>query len=92
MVVFVRKRVPEIQYLRTAISEEQRHEYGELVKQTIEQIQAARFLPRSGVRFPNNGCVTCPYVGLCLCQPDLADSKLVQVRGGELDWIDQLDC
>jgi len=92
MVVFVRKRMPEIQYLRTAISEEQRREYGELVKQTIEQIQAARFLPRSGVRFPNNGCVTCPYVGLCLCQPDLADSKLVQVRGGELDWIDQLDC
>ena len=92
MVVFVRKRMPEIQYLHTIISDEQRREYGELVKQSIEQIEAARFLPRSGVRFPNNGCVTCPYIGLCLCQPALIASKLVQVRGGELDWIDQLDC
>ena len=92
MVVFVRKRMPEVQYLRTTISEGQRREYGELVKQTIEHIEAARFLPRSGVRFPNNGCVTCPYICLCLCQPTLGDSKLVQMRGGELDWIDQLDC
>lgn len=92
IVVFVRKRSPEIQYLRTSIAEEQRHDYGNLVEQTIEQIEAARFLPRSGVRFPNNGCVTCPYIGLCLCQPALVNSRLVQVRGGELDWIDQLDC
>ncbi len=92
IIVFVRKRSPEIQYLRTTIFEEQRREYGNLVDQTIEQIEAARFLPRSGVRFPNNGCVTCPYIGLCLCQPTLVNSKLVQVRGGELDWIDQLDC
>ncbi len=92
MVVFVRKRLPEIQYLRTTISVEQTRDYGELVKQTIGQIEAARFLPRSGVRFPNNGCVTCPYIGLCLCEPALVDSKLVQIRGGHLDWIDQLDC
>jgi hypothetical protein len=46
------------------------------------------FLPHSGIRFPNNGCVTCPFVGICLCDQDLVSSKLVQVRGGErgLNW------
>ena len=92
MVVFVRKRFPEIQYLHTTITESQREEYGRLVEDTVRQIEAARFLPHSGIRFPNNGCVTCPFIGHCLCNQDLVSSKLVQVRGGELDWIDQLDC
>lgn len=92
MVVFVRKRSPEIQYLKTTISDEQREQYGALVAETIAQIESARFLPHSGIRFPNNGCVSCPFIGLCLCKPDLVTSKLVQSRGGELDWIDQLDC
>ena len=92
MVVFVRKRSPEIQYLRTVISEEQRLQYGELVAHTVQQIEAAKFLPHSGIRFPNNGCVSCPFIGLCLCQPALMDAKLIQGRGGEFDWIDQLDC
>ena len=92
MVVFVRKRSPEIQYLRTTISNEQREEYGRLVEDTIRQIEAAGFLPHSGIRFPNNGCVSCPFIGLCLCNDDLVRSKLLQKRGGELDWIDQLDC
>jgi CRISPR/Cas system-associated exonuclease Cas4 (RecB family) len=92
MVVFVRKRLPEIQYLHTTISDEQRNEYGRLVEETIRQIESARFLPHSGIRFPNNGCVTCPFVGICLCNQDLVHSKLIQVRGAELDWIDQLDC
>ena len=92
MVVFVRKRSPEIQYLRTKISEEQREQYGALVRDTIAQIESARFLPHSGIRFPNNGCVSCSFIGLCLCRQDLVSSKLVQSRGGELDWIDQLDC
>jgi hypothetical protein len=93
MVVFVRKRSPEIQYLRTTISEEQRQQYGELVLDTVQQIESARFLPHSGIRFPNNGCVSCPFIGLCLCRQDLVSANLVQSsRGAELDWIDQLDC
>src|SRR3954465_2759954 len=65
-VVFVRKRTPEIQYLRSTITEEQRREFGELVEDTISQIEAAQFLPRPGIRFPQNGCTSCPYLGLCL--------------------------
>lgn len=92
MVVFVRKRCPEIQYLRTTISEKQREEYGFLVRDTIAQIESARFLPHSGIRFPNNVCTTCPYIGLCLCKQDLVCAKLTKNKGPTLDWIDQLDC
>ena len=38
-VVFVRKQQPEIQYLKTSISEEQRHEFGRLVETTVGQIE-----------------------------------------------------
>jgi hypothetical protein len=51
-VVFVRKRLPEIQYLRTTITEEQRVQFGQLVEDTIGRIEAAQFPARSGIRFP----------------------------------------
>jgi len=92
MVVFVRKRLPEIQYLHTTISLEQREQYSQLVDDTIVQIESSRFLPHSGIRFPNNGCTICPFIGLCLCKDDLVAANLVQRRGNKLDWIDQLDC
>ena len=65
-VVFVRKRLVEIQYLRTTIGKEQREEFGQLVENTIRRIESAEFLPHSGIRFPQNPCSTCPYLGLCL--------------------------
>src|SRR2546426_7591100 len=43
-VVFVRKRLVEVQYLHTTISEEQRQEFGHLVTYTIRQIESAQFL------------------------------------------------
>src|ERR1700733_7308514 len=70
-VVFVRKRLVEIQYLRTTISDAQREEFGHLVQDSIRRIEAAEFLPHSGIRFPQNPCTSCPYVGLCLGRPDL---------------------
>ena len=51
-IVFVRKRLVEIQYLRTTISEEQQQEFGRLVENTIRRIESAEFLPHSGIRFP----------------------------------------
>ena len=66
MVVFVRKRLVEVQYLRTTITAEQRQEFGQLVEDTIRRIESAQFLPHSGIRFPQNPCSSCPYVGLCL--------------------------
>jgi PD-(D/E)XK nuclease superfamily len=90
-VVFVRKRLVEIQYLRTTISDEQRQEFGQLVEDTIWRIEAAQFLPHSGIRFPQNPCSSCPYVGLCLGQNDLVEAALIRRPGAEaLGWLDEL--
>jgi hypothetical protein len=90
-VVFVRKRLVEIQYFRTTITAEQRAEFGRLVDDTIRRIESAQFLPHSGVRFPQNPCTSCPYVGLCLGQPELVETTLVRRPGDDLGWINELD-
>ena len=89
-VVFVRKRLVEIQYFRTTITEEQRDEFGRLVDDTIRRIESAQFLPHSGVRFPQNPCTSCPYVGLCLGQPALVETILVRRPGDDLGLFDEL--
>lgn len=90
-IVFVRKRLAEIQYLRTTITEEQRQEFGHLVGDTIRRIESADFLPHSGIRFPQNPCTTCPYVGLCLGQQEIVDLSLVRRPGAEdFGWLDEL--
>src|SRR3989475_4347723 len=92
-VVFVRKRLIEVQYLRTSITDEQRQEFGQLVSDTIERIERAQFLPHSGIRFPQNPCSSCSYIGLCLGRTDLVESALVRRPGAErFDWLDELAC
>jgi hypothetical protein len=91
-IVFVRKRQVEVQYLRTRITEEQRDEFGRLVEDTIQRIESAQFLPHSGIRFPQNPCSSCPYVGLCLGKQGIASSSLIRRPGAEsLDWLDELN-
>lgn len=91
LVVFVRKHAPEIQYLRATISEEQRQEFGRLVETTVNQIEAGYFSSHSGIRFPQNGCVNCPYLGLCLRNDHLVAANLVRKAGASnLDWLDEL--
>jgi CRISPR/Cas system-associated exonuclease Cas4 (RecB family) len=90
-VVFVRKRLVEVQYLRTTITDEQREEFGRLVEGTIRRIESADFLPHSGIRFPQNPCSSCPYVGLCLGNQEMADAAVVRRPGADsLDWLDEL--
>src|SRR5712664_675472 len=91
LVVFVRKHAPEIQYLRASISEQQRQEFGRLVETTISQIEAAQFVSHSGIRFPQNVCVSCPHLGLCLGNQQLIDTNLIRkVGASDLDWLDEL--
>ena len=91
LVVFVRKHLPEIQYLKTSIPEEQRQDFGRLVHSTIRQIEAGQFLPHSGIRFPLNSCTSCSHLGLCLGNQQLIDSKLIRRPGAsDLDWLDEL--
>ena len=82
-VVFVRKRLVEIQYLRTTITDEQRREFSHLVHETIRQIESAQFLPHSGIRFPQNQCSTCPYVGLCLGKAPMVEAALIRRPGAQ---------
>jgi hypothetical protein len=92
IVAFVRKRVPEIQYLLASITEEQRQEFGQLVEATARQIETAQFPPHPGIRFPQNGCVSCAHLGLCLGNEELAGTKLTRQPGAaDLDWLDVLD-
>ena len=90
-VVFIRKRLVEIQYLQTSITDEQRSEFGRLIEDTIRRIESADFLPHSGIRFPQNPCSTCPYVGLCLGRKEIG-ANLVRRPGAEaLGWLDELN-
>jgi hypothetical protein len=92
VVAFVRKRFSEIQYLKATITDKQRQEYGQLVEATVAQIEAGSFPPHSGIRFPQNGCVSCAQLGLCLGDQQLIASKLTRRPGAsDLDWLDQLD-
>jgi hypothetical protein len=92
LVVFVRKHIPEIQYLKTSISEQQRLEFGRLIESTASEIQVGQFLPHSGIRFPQNGCVGCSHLGLCLGNREMVDARLVRKPGAsELDWLDQFE-
>jgi hypothetical protein len=91
LVVFVRKHLPEVQYLKTSITEDQQKEFGQLVESTIGQIESGQFPPHSGIRFPMNGCTSCPHLGLCLRNQQWIDSKLIRRPGAsDLDWIDEL--
>jgi hypothetical protein len=91
LVIFVRKHLPEIQYLKTSITDEQRREYGRLVGTTVNQIESGQFPPHSGIRFPQNGCVSCSHLGLCLGSQELITTNLIRKPGAsDLDWLDEL--
>ena len=90
-VVFVRKPPVEVQYLQTTITDEQRHEYGRLIEDTIQRIEGCQFMPHSGIRFPQNPCTSCPYVGLCLGRQELAEQSVIRRPGEDLGWLDELN-
>ena len=91
-VVFVRKSLAEVQYLRTTITDEQRQDFGLLVESTIHRIESADFLPHSGIRFPQNPCSSCPYLGLCLGKQEMIDAAMVRRPGADsLDWVHELN-
>ena len=91
-VVFVRKSLVEVQYLRTTITQEQRQEFGRLVEGTIRRIELADFPAHSGIRFPQNPCSSCPYVGLCLGKQEMIDAAVVRRPGADRrDWLDELN-
>ena len=89
-VVFIRKRLVEVQYLRATITDQQRQEFQTLVEDTVKRIEAGQFLPHSGIRFPQNPCSSCPFLGLCLDQRELIDTALVRKPGVDHGLFDEL--
>jgi len=71
--------VPFLRVPALTDNSEQR-EYG---RDSIRRIEAAEFLPHSGIRFPQNPCTSCPYIGLCLGRPDLTEAALVRRPGAD---------
>jgi hypothetical protein len=89
-VVFVRKRTVEVQYLRARISAEQRSDFESLVEDVVRRIESGLFLPQSGIRFPQNPCTSCPFISLCLEQPEQISSMLLRQPGVDLGLFDEL--
>jgi hypothetical protein len=89
-VVFVRKRTVEVQYLRATITDGQRQEFETLVEDSVRRIESGLFLPHSGIRFPQNPCTTCPFLGLCLEQRELIEGALLRKPGVDLGLFDEL--
>jgi hypothetical protein len=82
--------ISALQYLRATISEEKRQEFATLVDDTVRRIESGLFLPHSGIRFPQNPCTTCAFIGLCLDQSDLVETALVRKPGVDLGLFDEL--
>jgi hypothetical protein len=72
------------------ITDEQRDDFGQLVENTVGQIESEYLLPHSGIRFPQNPCTGCPYIGLCLGQQELVDTILVRRSGDGFGLFDEL--
>ena len=64
--------------------------FEELAAETIDSIERGRFPRHCGIRFPNNACTSCPYLGICLDQPK-AYANLIRGGGNSLDWVHELD-
>jgi hypothetical protein len=82
-----------IQFLTDRIPDEDIQEAGEIVGRDIVNIvQSSKdnFFPKDGgVRFPDQKCTWCAYLGICSGNPALRDQKLVQI--GQEDWLQDLE-
>lgn len=88
----------KIQFLPALIADEDAEETGELRGQeaiAISQANQTDFFPkRPGVRFPNNHCTFCNYLGLCLKDDDMINEKLINIsmpqKTKDDDWLEDL--
>ena len=81
LINFVRKKEPQIQYLHARIRKRQWRTFAQTVDLLVSEMEAGHFYARSGIRYPNNQCLNCPYVGLCLRQKRLVEEKLIRIEG-----------
>jgi hypothetical protein len=80
LVNFVRKKKPGIQYLHARIRQRQWRGFEETLDMLVREMEAGYFHPRSGIRYPNNQCLNCAYLGLCLRQKRLVEANLTRIE------------
>jgi putative RecB family exonuclease len=80
LVNFTRKKQPVIQYLHARIRKRQWRAFAQSLDMLASEMEAGHFYPRSGIRYPNNQCLNCAYLGLCLRKKRLAEEKLVRLE------------
>jgi putative RecB family exonuclease len=85
LVNFVRKKQPEIQYLHARIRKRQWKAFERILGTLVSDIKARTFYPRSGIRYPNNQCLNCSYLGLCLHQKRLVQENLTRIEERPVD-------
>jgi len=85
----------QIQFLCTIITDEDRRQVGELVGREVVQIVDSDrnndFPQKPGIRFPSSHCTFCPYLGLCIDDPNMVQSKLVNISNATVpvkDWLE----
>jgi len=88
----------QIQFLATVITQQERDETGEAVGREVLEICASNqdgFWPqRPGVRFPNNHCAWCPFLGLCIDDNTRVKDKLINITTSPAparDWLDVME-
>ncbi len=81
---FVKGKKPHMQFVQATISPEDINEAGETIGQEIAEIVAATkrgsFPKQPGIRFPNNKCINCAMLGICIGNDEMRDDLLVNVR------------
>ena len=80
LVNFVRKKQPEVQYLHARIRKRQWKALEQTIGLLASEMEGGYFYPRSGIRYPNNQCLNCAYLGLCLRKRTLVGEKLVKLE------------
>ena len=90
-VVFVRKRLVEVQYLRTTITDEQREEFGRLVEDTIRRIEVGRLPAAQWHPLSPESLQQLSVCGALPGKQEMAEAALVRRPGADsLDWLDEL--
>ena len=80
LVGFIRKKQPQIQYLHARIRQRQWRAFEQTLDMLVSEMDAGYYYPRSGIRYPNNQCLNCAYLELCLRKRKLVEEKLVRVE------------
>lgn len=87
----------KLQFISVRIPADDIIEAGQAIAQEIAEIVNANekqsYPKEPGVRFPNNVCLMCPFLGLCSNNPELVKEKLVNIKtlsAPEKDWMDTL--